>query len=175
MIFPARDGHVSLLLMGAQGAPSTRALMGWMDEHGMLPDWLRAWPWEQWEPGWVMGMTQESQAEMVRIEEAVAAFLATRTKAEIYREGVRRHILIAPVATVADIAGNEQLAAREYFRIVDDTTLGRAVRFPGPFARLSRTPLADPHRPPEPGEHNAAVYGELCGQDVGSLQSAGVI
>lgn len=175
MIFPCRDGHVSLLLMGAQGAPSTRALMGWMDEHGMLPDWLRAWPWEQWEPGWVMGMTPESQAEMVRIEDAVAAFLGTRTKAEIYREGVRRRILIAPVATVADIAGNEQLAARDYFRTVDDTVLGCAVRFPGPFARLSGTPLANPRRPPEPGEHNAAVYGELCGQDVAALTRAGAI
>ena len=54
MVFPCADGHVSLLLMGAQGSPSTRALMGWMDEHGMLPAWLRAWPWEQWEPGWAM-------------------------------------------------------------------------------------------------------------------------
>jgi benzylsuccinate CoA-transferase BbsE subunit len=176
MIFPARDGHVSLLLMGGvQGAPSTRALMGWMDEHGMLPEWLRAWPWEQWEPGWVMGMTPESQAEMIRIEEAVAAFLSTRTKAEIYREGVRRRILIAPVATVADVAGNEQLAAREYFRTVEDATLGRAVRFPGPFARLSATPLADPRRPPELGEHNAEIYGGLCGRDVAGLRDAGAI
>ena len=54
MVFPCADGHVSLLLMGAQGSPSTRALMGWMDEHGMLPAWLRAWPVEQWEPGWAM-------------------------------------------------------------------------------------------------------------------------
>src|SRR5204862_6408333 len=36
MVFPCADGHVSLLLMGAQGSPSTRALMGWMDESGML-------------------------------------------------------------------------------------------------------------------------------------------
>src|SRR6266568_2771935 len=68
MVFPCADGHVSLLLMGAQGSPSTRALMGWMDEHGMLPAWLRAWPWEQWEPGWAMEASPAAQAEMVRIE-----------------------------------------------------------------------------------------------------------
>jgi benzylsuccinate CoA-transferase BbsE subunit len=175
MVFACADGHVSLLLMGAQGAPSTRALMGWMDEHGMLPEWLRAWPWEQWEPGWAMGMSPEAQAEMVRIEEVVGAFLMTRTKAEIYREGVRRRILVAPVATVADIGQNEQLAARDYFRPLDDPTLGRAFRFPGPFARLSATPLAAPRRPPEPGEHNAAVYGDLCGRDVAALARAQVI
>ena len=163
MIFPCVDGFVSLLLMGGQGAPPTRALMRWMDEHGMLPDWLREWPWERWEPGWAMEMSPQAQAEMVRIEETVTAFLRTRTKAEIYREGTARRILIAPVATVADIADDPQLAAREYFRPIDDPILGQTVRFPGPFARLSRTPLAPPRRPPAPGEDNERVYGGLCG------------
>jgi crotonobetainyl-CoA:carnitine CoA-transferase CaiB-like acyl-CoA transferase len=171
MIFACRDGHVSLLLMGAQGSPSTRALMGWMDEHGMLPDWLRAWPWERWEPGWAMEASPEAQAQLVRIEEVVAGFLATRTKAEVYGEGIRRRILMAPVATVADIAADPQLAFREYFRTIDDPSLGRAVRFPGPFARLSATSLAPPRRPPGPGEHNSLVYGD----DVARLARAGVI
>jgi benzylsuccinate CoA-transferase BbsE subunit len=175
MIFACGDGHVSLLLMGAQGSPSTRALMGWMDEHGMLPGWLREWPWEKWEPGWAMEASPTAQAEMVRIEEVVAAFLATRTKAEIYREGIRRRILVAPVATVADVAADPQLAFREYFRPLDDPALGRPVRFPGPFARLSATPLAEPRRAPDPGEHNALVYGGLCGYDVAALQHEGVI
>src|SRR5206468_10215098 len=96
-----------------QGAPSTRALMRWMDEHGRLPAWLRDWPWEQWEPGWAMEASPAVQAEMVRIEEAVEAFLRTRTKAEVYREGVQRRILVAPVATVADIAADPQLAFRD--------------------------------------------------------------
>jgi len=131
MVFACADGHVSLLLMGGQGSPSTRALMDWMDVHGMLPAWLRAWPWEQWEPGWAMEASPAAQAEMVRIEEAVGVFLRTRTKAEVYREGVRRRILVAPVATVADIAADPQLAFREYFRPVDDATLGRTVRYSG--------------------------------------------
>jgi benzylsuccinate CoA-transferase BbsE subunit len=175
MVFPCADGFASLLLMGAQGSPSTRALMGWMDEHGMLPGWLRDWPWERWEPGWAMVASPEAQAEMVRIEEAVEAFLRTRTKAEVYREGVRRRILIAPVATVADIAADPQLAFRDYFRPVEDPALGQTVRRPGPFARLSATPLAEPRRPPAPGEHNARVYGELCGCDVNALRRAGII
>jgi len=172
MVFPCADGHVSLLLMGAQGAPSTRALMAWMDEHGMLPDWLAAWPWEQWEPGFAMEMKPAAQAEMIRIEEAVAAFLRTRTKAEVHREGFRRRILVAPVATVADVAADPQLAARAFFRPVDDPRLGRAVATPGPFARLSATPLAPPRRAPEPGEHNAEVYAEWLGWDAARLAAA---
>jgi len=177
-VYPCADGFVSLLLMGAQGSPSTRALMGWMDEHGMLPEWLRAWPWEQWEPGWAMGASPEAQADMMRIEAVVEAFLRTRTKAEVYREGIRRHILVAPVATVADIAADRQLAARGYFASIEDPVLGRTVRLPGAFARLSATPLAAPRRPPEPGEHNDAVYVGLCGfteREVDALRRDGAI
>src|SRR5205085_8555288 len=126
---------------------------------GMLPDWLAAWPWERWEPGWGMApISDETQAEIARIEDTVETFLRTRPKAEIYREGIRRRILVAPVATVADVAGDPQLAAREYFRPVDDGPLGR-VAYPGPVARLSATPLADPRPAPAPGAHNDAVYG----------------
>jgi crotonobetainyl-CoA:carnitine CoA-transferase CaiB-like acyl-CoA transferase len=178
MVFPCADGHVSLLLMGAQGAPSTRALMAWMDEHGMLPSWLAAWPWERWEPGFAMVMKPAMQAEMERIEAAVESFLRTRTKAEIHREGFRRRILVAPVATVDDVAADPQLAARDYFRPVHDTPLGRTLRYPGPFARLSATPLAPPRRPPEPGEDNVALYGELCGlgaPELDALRREGVV
>jgi benzylsuccinate CoA-transferase BbsE subunit len=172
MVYACADGHVSLLLMGAQGAPSTRALMGWMGEHGMLPEWLAAWPWEKWEPGFAMEMKPEAQAEMIRIEEVVEQFLRTRTKAEVHREGFRRRILIAPVATVTDIAADPQLAARAFFEPVDDPRLGRPVRTPGAFARLSATPLVPPGRAPEPGEHNEAVYGEWLGWDAARVATA---
>jgi len=175
MIFACADGWVSLLLLGAQGAPSTRALMEWVEEHGMLPAWLREWPWERWEPGWAMQTTPAMQAELERIEDVVAAFLVTRTKAEVYREGIRRRILLAPVATVADIAADPQLAAREYFRPVADPALGRPLRFPGPFARLSATPLAPPRPAPAPGEDNVRVYGRLCGLDLAALAAQGLL
>jgi crotonobetainyl-CoA:carnitine CoA-transferase CaiB-like acyl-CoA transferase len=149
--------------------------MGWMEEHGMLPGWLHDWLWEKWEPGWAMEVKPEAQAEMVRIEEIVEAFLRTRTKAEVYREGIRRRILVAPVATVADIAADPQLAFREYWRPVEDARLGGSVRFPGPFACLSATPLADARRPPEPGEHNEGIYRDLCGLDAAALARDGVI
>ena len=178
MIFACADGFVSLLLLGKQGAPPTLALMRWMEECGMLPGWLREWPWAEWEPGWAMEMSPEVQAEMVRIEEAVEAFLRTKTKGEIYREGMRRRMLVAPVATVEDVTRDPQLAAREYFRPLTDETLGRTLRFPGPFARLSATPLAEPSRPPEPGEHNERLYAELCGygpRELAMLARDGVI
>ena len=56
--------------------------------------------------------------------------------------------------------------------------LGRTLRLPGPFARLSATPLAPPRRPPEAGEHNHAVYVGLCGfaeRDLDALRRDGAI
>jgi crotonobetainyl-CoA:carnitine CoA-transferase CaiB-like acyl-CoA transferase len=79
---------------------------------------------------------------------------------------------MAPVATVDDIAADPQLAFRAFFQDVDDPRLGRPVRTPGPFARLSATPLAPPGRAPEPGEHNAAVYGEWLGWDAARVAAA---
>jgi crotonobetainyl-CoA:carnitine CoA-transferase CaiB-like acyl-CoA transferase len=35
------------------------------------------------------------------------------------------------------------------------------------------TPLAAPRRPPSPGEHNASVYGELCGYGADELAALG--
>jgi benzylsuccinate CoA-transferase BbsE subunit len=116
-------------------------------------------------------VSDETQTEIVRVEEAVEAFLRTRPKAEIYREGVRRRILVAPVATVADVVADPQLAARAFFRPVDDGALGR-VAYPGPLARLSATPLADPRRAPDPGEHNDLVYGAAR---AARLRQAGII
>jgi len=173
MVYACADGYVALLLMGGQGAPSTRSLIGWMDEAGMAPPWLREWPWETWEPGWAMAASAAAQEEMERIEAVVETFLRTRSKAEVYREGVARRILVMPVATVADIAVDPQLAARGFFRPVDEPRFGRTIRHPGPFARLSATPLDDPRRPPEPGEHNAAVYGGLCGYSAARLAALG--
>jgi crotonobetainyl-CoA:carnitine CoA-transferase CaiB-like acyl-CoA transferase len=110
---------------------------------------------------------------MARIEDEVEGFLRTRTKTEVYREGVRRRILVAPVATVADIAVDPQLAAREYFRPLEDPRFGGPLRFPGAFARLSATPLAAPRRPPAPGEDNERVYGGLCGYGPAELDALG--
>ena len=47
------------------------------------------------------------------------------------RKAANVRYLLAPVATVADIAADPQLAFREYFRPVDDATLGRTVRYSG--------------------------------------------
>jgi crotonobetainyl-CoA:carnitine CoA-transferase CaiB-like acyl-CoA transferase len=102
--------------------------------------------------------------QVAEIEDRVERFLMTMTKREIQAEGLRRRILLAPVNTVAEIAVDEQLKAREFFVTVPADNNGAAhLTYPGPFAKLSATPLAPPGRAPRLGEHNEEVYGGLLG------------
>ena len=58
------------------------------------------------------------------------------------------------VHTPADLLENEHLAAREYWVEVEHEDIGERVTYPGPWAKLSATPLAVRGRAPYLGEHN---------------------
>ena len=120
----------------------------------------------------------EVQKEIDEIEAAITAFLQTLTKAEIYAGALERRILLAPVATAEDITASEQLAAREFFVPVEHEDLGATIPYPGPFAKLSKTPLAVAGRAPHLGEHNTEVYGELLGygrEKLAALRTVGAV
>lgn len=85
---------------------------------------------------------------------------------------------IAPVNTTADIAHDEQLAARDYYQQVEHPGLDRSLTLIGPFAKLSGTPAPSGRRAPMLGEHNADILqGELGlgGEELAALEAAGVI
>jgi crotonobetainyl-CoA:carnitine CoA-transferase CaiB-like acyl-CoA transferase len=176
-VFPARDGHVSItFLFGPSVGPFTRRLMHYVHEEGGCDlatrdkDWVRFFD--------LMMTGDESFTELERVKEVVADFTRTKTKAELLAAALARDLLIAPVATTREVVESAQLAARDYWREVAHPELGRTVRYPGPFARLSATPIEYRRRPPTVGEHNHEIYvGELGldGHDLVRLGAAGVI
>ena len=87
-------------------------------------------------PGDLMKASEQDYREIADLEDRVQRFFETMTKREIYAGALKRRILLAPVATAADIAEDEQLKAREYFVRVDHDTLGRTLTLPGPFAKF---------------------------------------
>ncbi len=179
MVFRCADGHISMLLTGGTAAASVKALVQWMDEKGFAAPWMRQQNWSVWAPG-VISPASDYEIEQVHdIEDRVERFFMTMTRREIYAEGLKRRILLSPVNTVADIAADEQLKARQFFVPVHhEIDGGMDLIFPGAFAKLSATPLAPPTPPPRLGEHNEAVYRGMLGlsaQDLTMLRATNAI
>src|SRR5271156_3699365 len=180
LVYACKDGYISTLLAGGSGvgAISMNGLVGWMAENGFAADWMTKKNWASWVPGILMKATEGDYEEIADLEDRVQRFFSTMTKREIYAEALKRRILLAPVATAADIADDEQLKARNYFVRVEHDTLGRTLTLPGAFAKFSVTPIGPGRRAPRLGEHNGEVWGELLGIDgtrLGRLRAIGAI
>ncbi|MFN0090136.1 MAG: CoA transferase, partial [Acidimicrobiales bacterium] len=123
-VYPAADGHVSItLLFGATIGRFTTRLMDWVEEEGLLPDELRGVDWLEFAAALAADPVAAGRLEAAKA--AVAALTAGRTKAELFAEARRRELLLAPVATPAELFDSEQLAARGFWDEVEDPTLGR--------------------------------------------------
>ncbi len=57
---------------------------------------------------------------------------------------------------------NAHLAERQYWTPLTHPELGQSIRYPGPFVRLSATPMAHQRRPPTVGEHTREIEAELA-------------
>ncbi|MEM7411999.1 MAG: CoA transferase [Myxococcota bacterium] len=132
---PCKDGYVVMVLvLGAQGAFGFNAAMQWIGEQGALDADLMEIDWLTW-----IQQLQEGTLELETAKRGVEQFLAhlrTMTKGEIHEQAVAQKWLIAPVNLAPDLLADAQLAARDFWVEQGD------VRVPGPFARLSKTPIA---------------------------------
>lgn len=88
-------------------------------------------------------------------------------------------VVVGPVATVADVVGDEQFLARDMLVPHHDLGVDADILGPGVTPQLSATPGAVRWAgPPRPGTHNAEVYGELLGltaDDLTELAEQGVV
>jgi len=131
-IWPCRDGFVTFAIYGGSaGRLSNRALVEWMAEKGMAPDFLLAIDWDTFE---VATMTHR---EVENMEAAIAPFFLTLTKREFMEQTEARRMLGYVVATAEDIAADPQLKARGVWTDADAPELGRAVRLPVGWFRLA--------------------------------------
>ena len=151
-VWPCRDGYVTFALYGGgAGRHSNRALVEWMAERDAAPDFLLELDWDSF------AVTTAERDEIDRVQDAIGAFFLTLTKREFYAGAVERRLLGYEVATVADIATNEQLAARNVWQ-----DLG-GVPHPTGWARFDGRPARLTRPAPRLGEHDA----ELLAQGVG--------
>lgn len=173
-IFPCKDGFVILLAAGgAIGARMMEALTTWMAEEEMAPEFMKGRDWKSWDSSYLLSAGVQGQVEIDLVTDAVAAFVARKTKAALYEGALSRGILLAPVADTADLFGNPQLAARGFFLSLFEPRLGREVIHPGPFARLTATPIRLRRPAPRLGEHTVEVLEEWSAMKRESPSAAG--
>ena len=156
LFWPCKDGHVAITyLFGAAIGPFTDRLMQYALEEGYCDQATRDKDWLNYTNLILTG--QEPLSEYFRCCEVVGALCADKTKAELFQVAQERRLLIVPVSTMDDLDENEHLAARSYWREVERN--GRTLKFPGPFARLSATPIEYGRPAPALGEHTDEVLG----------------
>ncbi len=85
-----------------------------------------------------------------------AEWAKTRPKREICHACQELRIAASPVNTMADVATNEQLLARDWFGTT--TVGGEEFKGPGFPYKLSRTPCVNPGPAPTLGEHSRVVF-----------------
>ena len=141
-IFECSDGWVGFSPIQPN---QFQALADWMDNE-VLKD-----------PVWQDLRVRMESGEFVSSE--VSAFIAGFTVAEFVDEAQKRRIPAAPVSTVAGLASNVHLNAREYFQEVDSDSAGRYT-LPGPPGRFTETPWRITRPAPRLGEHTGEVLAD---------------
>ncbi len=172
-VWPCKDGDVVMLLGGGPlHAERVKILLDWMDEEGMLNDYLRSFDWLNFD------LTITSQEVIDRIRDPIVKFFMKHTKEELFLGAIERRLMLYPVSTVEDVTTSEQLTDREYWVELDHPELGTTIRYPGAFTRSTVMPPRLRRRAPLIGEHNGELYRDelgLSGQEMVTLKQAGVI
>lgn len=145
-----KDGWVTYTISLAGIGPRTHAaVMERAAGMGLLPASLQGLPWANW--------IAEVQAGNLRVEDVVASlqvtqsFFETQSKLELQSFANSTGILIAPIYSISDLLSDPQLEARDYWTRLDGRT------YPGPFARLSGTPITYTGAAPALGEHQSLL------------------
>ncbi|TAK47226.1 MAG: CoA transferase [Xanthobacteraceae bacterium] len=141
--WPCADGYLNFMVYGGPAGRRTNTqLMEWMRERGAPLGVLERIDWIRFDP------KLATQEEVDALEEPIAQFFLTLTKREFLDEASRREMLGYPVSTMADIASDPQLSARDFWQDVVRPD-GSLQRHCGSFAVIDgvRAPLR--HAPGE--------------------------
>jgi len=157
--YALQDGWV---VLGPAFLPSTGHFMTrfveWAVEEGQCDPKFLDENWGSWAGRLIVG---EIGAEEVKaVDDMLKAFLATKSKHELMKTVVERRLLMAPVLGLDEIVDGEQLGARRFLTAVEHPDVDGPVRYPGPMAKFSATPITYRHPPPGLDQHGAEIRAE---------------
>ncbi len=158
--YETRDGWV---ILGPGFLPSTgpflTRLVSWLDEQGLIGD--ARYLSEDWSSYGIRLLFGQVEPEhFAPVDAALERLFAARTNLEVLREAVARKLLVAPYLTIEQIEGLDHFREREFARELEHGELGVRARYPGPFARFSKSPIRYGRVAPRLGEHTAELLAE---------------
>jgi crotonobetainyl-CoA:carnitine CoA-transferase CaiB-like acyl-CoA transferase len=172
-IWKCKDGEVSFFFFGGKaGARTNRALVEYMDEEGMAPDFMKEMEWESFD------LATATEELFNNLSHHVGKFFLTHTKKELFREAVKRRMTVYAVQNAADITADPQLKEREFWEGLDHPELGRQLLYPNSPFILSEKLKTKKRRAPLIGEHNEEIYAGKLGislEEMIKLKGLGVI
>ncbi len=118
----------------------------------MAPGFMKNKNWD------LHDMAKTTQEEMDSYEPFLSEFFMAHTRQELFDGAIERRAMLFPVATAEDLLENPQPKIRGFWSQVEHPELGSAITYPGPFAKLTETPLGIRCRAPIIGEHNKDIY-----------------
>ncbi|MYJ02693.1 MAG: CoA transferase, partial [Chloroflexi bacterium] len=138
-VHPCLDGYIVFSIVpGGLGLRHSTLVLKWIEEEGELTGELEGVDIDEWAAK-IARLVTEDPAELGRqvliATENMHQFVAKKTMAECFERAVRDSFMMAPLYTMEDIANDSHLAARDFWVDIDGH------RYPGPFAKLSETPL----------------------------------
>jgi benzylsuccinate CoA-transferase BbsE subunit len=172
ILWQCKDGYIVFHLMGGVlGGKGNRVIAKWMEEDGMMTEFLQKMNWE-------FDVSKQTQDIQDQIEMEFARYFAKHTKTELYKKAQESGIMLCPLNSVKDVVESPQLQARDYWVEVEHPELGTTLRYPGAFIKGSLTPCRIRRRAPLIGEHNKEIYENELGLSRDSiciLKEAGII
>ncbi len=131
-MFRCRDGYVSFLPLGDRTWPDI--LLGLEIEPTDVPESLQ---------------TAEGRKDLKAMRAFLSGILANHRAEDVFHALNSLRSVCGIDWTPAELLTNAHLRAREFFRELDHPQLGR-ILYPGPPARLSRTPMVPVEAAPDP-------------------------
>ena len=173
LIFDCQDGYVLLFLLGGTMATiGEYRMVEWMEAEGKCPDWLKGFDWAK------LDVANVEQKFFDNLSDAVAPFLLNKTKKQLFDWAMENELFLAPVNDTEDLLDNPQLKSRKFWIELDHDELGEKLVYPGPFVKMSETPVTVRHRAPLIGEHNTEIYHdemEIPTSELITMKQAGII
>lgn len=176
-IFEAADGYMAALSYGGIFGLNAKQTVAWLDSHDAADD-LGSEEWQAKLDASRGVLAPLAEAEQAHVVAVLEAFCLRFPRAQLMREAQAIRNGWAPVHTPRELAEHEHLRGRDYWTPVAHPELGASFDYPGPWAKLSATPLSVRHRAPRVGEHNQDVFEGLLGLSparCAELAAAGVI